>query len=81
MPFLYDVCNVKLQLCAKGFSWSRGGGGTHLKKLFQFPLRLMAEKKFSLQNFYLVLCPRGVHFGNQCRDIQTILFSLTNGRF
>ena len=29
---------------------------------------------FSLQNFYLVLCPGGVHFGNQCRDIQTIVF-------
>ena len=27
MPFLYDVCNVKLQLYAKGLVWSRGGGG------------------------------------------------------
>ena len=24
MPFLYDVCNVKLPLHAKGLAWSRG---------------------------------------------------------
>ena len=27
MPYLYDVYNVKLQQCAKGLVWSRGGGG------------------------------------------------------
>ena len=53
MPFLYDVCNVKLQLCAKGFSWSRVGGA-HLKKLFQFPVRLITETMYSQQkiNWY-----------------------------
>ena len=25
MPFLYDVCNVKLQLYAKGLVWSQEG--------------------------------------------------------
>ena len=39
MPFLYDVCNVKLQLCAKGFSRSRGGG-THLKKTFSISIKV-----------------------------------------
>ena len=29
---LYGVCNVKLQLYAKGFAWSRWGGG-HFKRL------------------------------------------------
>ena len=32
MPFLYDVCNVKLQWYANGFAWWKGG--THLKKTF-----------------------------------------------
>ena len=36
---LYDVCNVKLQLYAKGLIWSRGGGGGGTSvKLFLFSI-------------------------------------------
>ena len=50
MPFLYDVCNVELQLYAKGLAWSRGG--KHLQNLFLFPLCKKAETEFSMHIFY-----------------------------
>ena len=44
---LYDVCNVKLQVCAKKCFCPVAG--THPEKLVQFPLWLIAENMFSLQ--------------------------------
>ena len=47
MPFVYDVCNVKLQLYAKGLAWSRGGGGggKHLKKTFSISYMLNSRNR------------------------------------
>ena len=53
MPFLYDVCNVKLQLYAKGLVWSRGG--KHFSKTFSIFYMLNGKKEFSTHIFQLVL--------------------------
>ena len=43
MLFVYDVCNIKLQLYAKGLAWSIGGGGA-LKTRFLFPTYMLNSK-------------------------------------
>ena len=55
MPFVYDVCNVKLQWCEKGFAWWRGG--THLKETFS--ISHMLNSRNQVFNPYLLIstCP------------------------
>ena len=43
MRFLYDVCNVKLQLYAKGLVWSRGG--KHFSKTFSIFYMLNSKNR------------------------------------
>ena len=57
MQFVYDVCNVKLPLHAKGFNrgWGWGRGGKAPKKPFSISYMLNNRKKrfqliFSIQN-------------------------------
>ena len=44
MLFLYDECNVKLQMYANGFAWSMGG--KHLNKLFHFLYVVQQKQSF-----------------------------------
>ena len=62
MPFLYDVCNVKLQLYAKGLVWSRGGGGgeegeSTSVKLFSIFYMLNSKNRVFNPYFSIVTCP------------------------
>ena len=55
MPFLYDVCNSKLQLYANRLVWSRGESTS--KKLFLFPI-FVEKQKWSFQPIFLIgTCP------------------------
>ena len=55
MPFLYDVCNVKLQLYAKGLVWSRGG--KHFSKTFSNFYMLNSKNRVFNPYFSIVTCP------------------------
>ena len=63
MPFLYDVCNVKLKLYAKGLVWSRGGGGggggggEHFSKTFSIFYMLNSKNRVFNPYFSIVTCP------------------------
>ena len=50
MPFLYDVCNVKLQLYAKGLVWSRGG--KHFSKTFSIFYMLNSKNRVFYPYFF-----------------------------
>ena len=54
MPFIYDVCNVKQQLYAKGLVWSLGEGCEALQKNFYYFLYVELQK----QNFQPVFFNR-----------------------
>ena len=55
MPFLYDVCNVKLQLYAKGLVWSQGG--KHFRKTFSIFYMLNSKNRVFNPYFSIVTCP------------------------
>ena len=91
MPFLYDVCNVKLQLYAKGLVWSRGGGGggKHFSKTFSIFYMLNSKNRVFNPYFNCYLSNEKTAFVDNSRVKATIFFiekisfslKLFSGRF
>ena len=70
---LYDVCNVKQQLYAKGLVWSQGGGGSTSVKLFLFFICVIAKSCFQPIFFNCYLSNEKTAFVDNSRVKATIL--------
>ena len=70
---LYDVCNVKLQLCAKGFVWLQGG--KHFSKLFCISYMLSSNNRVFNPYVLIGTCPmRKAFFSDNPRAESTVFY-------
>ena len=79
MPFLYDVWNVKLQQCAKGLVWSRGG--KHFSKTFSIFYMLNSKNRVFNPYFWIGACPMRKTLLRIIRELNLLSFWLKNYRF
>ena len=79
MLFLYDVCNVKQQLYAKGLVWSQGG--KHFSKTFSIFYMLNSKKRVFYPYFSIGTCSTRKRFLRIIQGLNLLSFSLKKYHF